>query len=71
MDNRLVEDFKDLECKSPLWQNIIVKYFNGGDITEEEVQSIEDIHFDTSISAFYLIPILIFCLENTIEKLLN
>ena len=71
MDNTIVEDFKDLEVKPPLWRNIIVKYFNGGEITEKEVQSVVDMHFDKSITAFYIIPVLIFCLENTIEKLLK
>ena len=51
--------------------NRIIKYFNNEEITDQEVQSIVDMHFDTSMSAFYIIPVLIFCLENTIEKLLK
>lgn len=69
--NELVENNINLEYNSPLWINLLIKYFNKEDPTEEEIKSIDNIHFDTSISAFYMIPLLIFCLENTIEKLLN
>ena len=40
-------------------------------LTFSSIESINDIHYDTSMQAFYLIPLLILCLENAIEKALN
>ena len=71
IENELVEDEKDLNNPSPLWQNIIIKYFNGGKYTEDEIKSVEELHYSNSMEAFYIIPILIFCLEYTIEKMLK
>lgn len=71
LDNKLIEDISDTEINSPLWMNIIIKYFNGGEIIPAEVESIINLDFNDSISAFYIIPVLIFCLEYAIEKLLN
>lgn len=71
IENELVDNDKDLNEVTPLWENILIKYFNDGIYTDEEIESIEDIHYDSSISMFYMIPLLIFCLENSIEKLLN
>lgn len=54
-----------------LWKNILIKYFYNEDITEEEVDSISKINFMEAKNAFYLIPLLIFCLEKAIEKVLK
>ena len=59
------------ERRRILWQNIIIKYFNGGKYTEDEIKSVEELHYSNSMEAFYIIPILIFCLEYTIEKMLK
>ena len=66
-----LEDVKDLNNPTPLWINILIKHFSGESITTEEIESVNDIHYDTSMQAFYLIPLLILCLENAIEKALN
>jgi hypothetical protein len=69
-DNNIIEDIE--ENKEILWQNIIIKYFNYDDkLTEEEINSIENIDFKRSKDAFYNIPILIFCLEKYIENTLK
>lgn len=70
-DMKLIEDVKDLNNPTPLWINILIKHFSGESITTEEIESVNDIHYDTSMQAFYLIPLLILCLENAIEKALN
>ena len=71
IEHNLVDDDKDLNEVTPLWRNIIVKYFYNEDYTKDEVQSIYNIDFDESIQAFYMIPTLILCLEYAIEKLLK
>lgn len=63
-DNKLYED-------EDIWKNILVKFFNGSDFTENEINSIENINFSYSKEAFYIIPFLIFCLESTIENVLK
>ena len=71
-DHTLVpEDIHECELDPKLWQNIIIKYFYDEDITEEELRSIENIKFTYAKNAFYLIPILIFCLESYITKALK
>lgn len=68
-DHKIIED--DPENETPLWQNIFVKYFYGKDLTKEEVESTLNVDFNTSIKTFYMIPLLIFCLEYYIEKALG
>ena len=71
IDNTIVTYENEM---TPIWENIIVKYFNNGVCTEDEINSIMSIPFQrtyNSIHAFYLIPLLIFCIENAIESALN
>lgn len=70
-DNKLVDDSEDLNSPDMKWINIIIKYFNNEKYTDKEINSIQNIHFDESIRAFYMIPLLIFCLENSIENMLK
>lgn len=71
-ENKIIdENIEDLNVSIPLWKNIIVKYFNGGDITEKELESINEIKFEYAPEAFYFVPLLIFCIEYSIENLLN
>ena len=68
------------------WSNIIIKYFNDGDLEVEELNSLDNLLYfykeyinsienkkelleiDSSIRLFYIIPLIIFCLEKYIEK---
>lgn len=54
-----------------IWLNILIKYFNDENITEDEINALENIQFDQSTDAFYIIPLLIFCLEKYIENALK
>ena len=64
-DNILFEEFKD--C----YKNILIKYFHNDSITMKEIESIDEIEFKYSKDAFYMIPLLIFCLEKYMEVLLK
>lgn len=70
LENHLVPE-DDNELKPELWKNILIKYFNDEDITEEEVRSIENLKFEYSKNAYYIIPLLIFCLEKYIVNTLK
>ena len=70
-DNVLIEDIKDLNKKQPLWINILIKHFSGEEITDEEIKSVYNMDFNNSLEAFYIIPLLILCIEDNMEKLLN
>ena len=70
-DRKLVEEVDSIVEDIELWKNILVKHFYDEDFTEKEIESISDIKFNVSYKAFYLIPLLILCLENAIEKALN
>ena len=54
-----------------LWRNIIVKYFRNEDYTDDEVESIDDLRFEYSKTGYYIIPLLIFCLEKAIINTLK
>lgn len=66
IDNNLEENDKYL------WKNIIIKYFNNMEpLSEEEVNSIDNLEYNDAETIFYLIPFLIFCLEKYIENALK
>ena len=70
VDEDLIYHIQDNELfteKSDLWKNIIIKYFNKGILNTDELESIEDFDFKFAKEAFYMIPLLIFCLEKYIE----
>ena len=70
-DHNLIEEVDSIVEDIELWKNIIIKHFYDEDFTTREIESINNIRFDTSYKAFYLIPIFILCLENAIEKALK
>ena len=71
-DGILVQDIKDLNKKQPLWINILIKYFDSNaKITNEEIESVYDMEFDTSFELFYIIPLLILSIEDKIENVLK
>jgi hypothetical protein len=71
-ENKLIDTkVKDENHDIPYWKNILVKYFNGGDFTDDEVESIETLDFGYSMKAFYIIPLLILALEDAIESILK
>lgn len=54
-----------------IWRNILIKYFYGDKLEDTEIEDIDNLKFDNQIGMFYIIPLLILCLEDYIEKLLN
>ncbi len=68
----LVEYMPNINNKDDkLWENILIKYFYDEEFTDSELLSIQNLDFVSSPEAFYLVPLLILCLEYTIEKALN
>ena len=89
-ENRLITNKDDKELYDYfLWENIIIKYFNHGILTEDEINNIDNImfkfedmlelsknkkelfDFNSALKVFYIVPILIFCLEKYIENILK
>lgn len=48
--------------------DIIIKYFNDMEITSEDIQNIDRLHYIDTITLFYCIPMIIFILEQEILK---
>lgn len=71
VENRLETDDSNKDRKTLKWQNILIRYFNNTTITTDELNAIDEMDFTTSKDAFYIIPLLIFCLERAIEKALK
>lgn len=70
-DHKLFEDEHGVNKPSQLWKNILVKHFYTDELTDEELQAIDDLPFVYAPRVFYLIPLLIYCLECEIERILN
>ena len=70
VEHKLVKD-DEVENKPDLWKNIIIKYFYNEALTTDEIESIEDIKFEYAKNAYYIIPLLIFCLEKYMISVLN
>lgn len=74
LDDDLVFAIQNNEIQTDqdsLWKNILIKYFNNTDLTLEEVENVSEMDFRNAKNAFYLIPLLIFCLEKGIENALK
>lgn len=71
-DHDLVEEMNDMNINSDIWKNILIKYFYDEEYTDEELESIKNIQYtNSSVELFYIIPLLILCIEYAIEKALN
>lgn len=70
-DHNLVEGSLDDTVPIPLWKNIIIKYFYHEFYSTDEIRSADEWRFETAVEAFYMIPILIKCLEDAIEDALT
>ena len=68
-EHKLYEDYP--EDNDFIWKNVMVKYFYDEDLTDSEVEEIDNMRFDNNIAMFYIIPIMIFCLEKYIERVLR
>lgn len=53
------------------YKNIIIRYFNNLDIPSTGIQAIEKIDYSNNIDLFYLIPFIIFILEEHIRLLIK
>lgn len=67
-DNQLVPENCDSNTQ---WKNIIIKYFNDEPITDKDLEAVENMPFERSVDAFYMIPLIIFCLEESIKTLIK
>ena len=71
-DHDLVEEMNDMNINSDIWKNILIKYFYDEEYSDEELESIQNIQYsNSSTELFYIIPLLILCIEYAIEKALN
>ena len=69
-EHTILEDTPECTCDN-IWQNILVKYFYDEPLTEDEIKNIDYMDFKDSITMFYIIPLMIFCLESYIENVLK
>ena len=68
--HNIVEN-KYFEEEDKLFYNIIIKYFNNKDIVLEDITCLEYIDYLDNINLFFAIPMLIFCIEYTIKKMMS
>ncbi len=54
-----------------LYYNIIVKYFNNIEITQDDLDVFEMIDYDNNVYLYYAIPVVIYCLEHKAKLLLS
>ena len=69
VDNIIENKYFDAEDK--LFYNIIIKYFNNDDISLDDIKCLEYIDYLDNIDLFFAIPVLIYCIEYSIKKMMN
>ena len=57
--------------KNYTFYNIIIKYMFDLDITKKDIDDIDNIDYENSVTMFYAIPCIIYCLEQYVNKLLK
>lgn len=67
-----VNDYEDTPSNfyDILYGNVFVDFFNGKDFTKESLDIIKNIEYKDDYRLFYAIPLLIFCIEYYIKKLM-
>ena len=63
------EEFDEYEENA--YMNIIIRYMNDSKIDSSIISLLESINFKPTVDLFYCIPMIIFCLENSIKKLMS
>ena len=51
--------------------NIIIKYMNNNDITQEDITNLDKVDFVDSIYLYYAVPCILYCIEKYIASLMN
>ena len=66
--NRLytMSDYKD-----SMYMNIVIKYFNKIDISDDDLVNLNNIDYESSIRLFYNIPIILYIVNDQIKKMLK
>lgn len=70
-NNKLYEEEKIPNKGSVLWKNLIIKHFYDEEFTIDEIRAIEQIDFEYCTEHFYIMPILIYVLEERIQQILQ
>lgn len=64
-----------IRCKiyepNAIFNNIIVKYFNDEELTNEDAHSLGNVDYSDNISIYYKVPICIYCIERIITDLMR
>lgn len=54
-----------------LYKNIIVKYFNDEEYTDDEIKSLETLDIEDNKECFYYVPMVIYCLKDKLTSLIS
>ena len=65
------DKIKNNEKTDNILKNIVIKYFNGEEITNDDLKELKHIDYYNSALLYYTIPMVIFCIENQIQNMLN
>lgn len=69
--NRCLNNEQYQQGATEEYKNIIIQYFNNLDIASTAIQALENIDYMNSIDLFYLVPFIIFVLEEHIKLLIK
>lgn len=71
MSGTLYDDAEVEDNKLRALFNIIIKYFNNIDLEGKDIFRIDDIDYSHNLELFYMIPIVIYCIDNFMEGLMK
>lgn len=71
LDDNIINDITNNTMTDNHIYNIIVSYFNSQSIIESDIDALEIVNYLENQEMYYLLPILIFCIERTIIRYLK
>jgi hypothetical protein len=67
----IIKSNSQVDDDSWVMRNIIIKYFNDEEITLDYLKNLKHIDYAQNKELFYLIPMVIFCIDKTVEGLMS
>ena len=68
----MIKEKKEFTLDDPrCYNNIIIRYFNGIEFSDDIFKIIRNMSYEPNIKMFYAIPMIIFVLEQYIRKLVQ
>jgi hypothetical protein len=70
-DPAMVTKISNNESTDNVLKNIIIGYFNDAEVTTDTLNQLKTVDYMETSDLFYMIPMVIYCLENYVSNMLS